>query len=389
MKRTLSLLLAGLLATLGIALGAAAPALADGPAAPVGPAAPCVPAAAYTETTDWVLASPGAGWTQVDQRTVTDTPASTEDSGWVTAVPAGDGWVQVDTRVITVGTGVFDYQRYSWTGGPTTVAPAWNGPSDPNWQANTKGSDSNGDPVGVVFQTGAPGKGNWFYWDAVERTQDVTQFRYERTIPAVTHEEYKFSFDHPAVDCPPPTDVCPDVPGDQTDPADCTIVPDPDACSNIPGVQAPGFVCFTTQPADVVATASEVSYNCGDDFSTVVTLTSTTSYVTADQGYTWTLGEPVSTSETTTIPAEVVACPTPEPGDPTDPTPTDPTDPTDDGGVTQATPAVVTTPIASPTASALPATGGPSGPAGLLALVTVGVGGALVIGSRRFGRAAR
>ena len=355
----------------------------------------------YTETTDWVLTSPGAGWTQVDQRTVTDTPASTETTDWVTSAPAGDGWAQIDTRVVQVGTGVFDYQRYSWTGGPTTVAPSWNGPSDPNWQANKSGTDSDGDPVGVVFQTGAPGKGNWFYWSATERMKNVTEYRFQRTIPAVTHEEYKFSFDHPAVDCPPPTDVCPDLPGDQTDPADCpapptdvcpdlpggqtdpadcAIEPDPDACANIPGVQAPGFVCFTTQPADVVATASEVSYNCGDDFSTVLTSTSTTSYVTADEGYTWTLGEPVTTSETTTVPTEVVACPTPEPGDTTDP------EPSDDAGITTATPAVDTTPVVTPTAQALPATGGPSGPAGLLALLTVGVGGALVIGSRRLGR---
>src|SRR3990172_9149916 len=47
----------------------------------------CVPVPAYTEyytgdfnleDADWVLASPGAGWYQVDERTVEDTPAVAE-----------------------------------------------------------------------------------------------------------------------------------------------------------------------------------------------------------------------------------------------------------------------------------------------------------------------
>ena len=40
---------------------------------------PCEPQDAWTETTGWVLKSPGAGWNQVDEKTVVDEEAYGRD----------------------------------------------------------------------------------------------------------------------------------------------------------------------------------------------------------------------------------------------------------------------------------------------------------------------
>ena len=42
---------------------------------------PCEPQDAWTDTTGWVLESPGAGWYQVDETTVVDQEAMTRSSG--------------------------------------------------------------------------------------------------------------------------------------------------------------------------------------------------------------------------------------------------------------------------------------------------------------------
>lgn len=162
-----------LLVSSGIALMAApAPAHAD----------ECVPSAAYTETTDWVDASPGVGWYQVDERQVLVTEG--------TEPVYGPG------------------QRYSWNPqGPydeSAGAPAWPTPSQGKWTANTDAylPGHDGEPIGVVFQQGGGNQGDnasWFYWEKVEVTPG--------TAP-VYRAEFKFSFDHPAVTCPtvePPT----------------------------------------------------------------------------------------------------------------------------------------------------------------------------------------
>lgn len=65
-----------------------------------------------------------------------------------------------------------EYQRYSWTGGPTIDAPTEVPPSG-NWQANTtnyEGAGHGDDLIGEPFQKDKPGKGNgdWFYWTATK-----------------------------------------------------------------------------------------------------------------------------------------------------------------------------------------------------------------------------
>jgi hypothetical protein len=147
----------------------------------------CVPSEAWTETTDWVLAAPGEGWRQVDQRTVVDEAAWTEE--------------------VVVG-----WQHYSWTGGPLEagVVPAVpSGPDDRDWQANTTQEPHAGNPHvtwldgtgwGLHYTShGSAGLADWFY---LQRLTEVVDH------PAVTHVELRYAFDHPAVVCPippPPT----------------------------------------------------------------------------------------------------------------------------------------------------------------------------------------
>lgn len=154
----------------------------------------CVPKDAYTETTGWVLASPGAGWRQVDKRTVTDKEAYDED--------------------------VFDHwQRYSHKGGwdSNTEPPPF--PSD-DWQANVQGDPHGVGHAGAYFRSnGNSGNGDWFYLEAV-----TTAVHHE----AVTHDEYKFAFDHPAVTCEPTKVAIPRfkvVYGDCENPATLRVYP--------------------------------------------------------------------------------------------------------------------------------------------------------------------
>ncbi len=131
---------------------------------------PCEPQDARTETTGWVLESPGAGWNQVDEKTVVDEEAWTEtvsESHW---------------------------QRYSWTGGPHVEDSPPSFPSD-DWQSNVQGDPHRIGAAGAYYVShGNSGRGDWFYLEWVEgETVDHE---------AVTHEEFRFAFDHPAVDCP-------------------------------------------------------------------------------------------------------------------------------------------------------------------------------------------
>ena len=146
----------------------------------------CVTSEAWTETTDWLLAAPGEGWRQVDQRTVVDEAAWTEEvfAGW---------------------------RHYSWTGGPLEagVVPAVpTGPDDRDWQANATHEPHTNNPHvtwldgtgwGLHYMShGSAGLADWFY---LQRLTDVVDH------PAVTHDEFRYAFDHPAVVCPtqPPT----------------------------------------------------------------------------------------------------------------------------------------------------------------------------------------
>lgn len=204
---------------------------------------PCVPSDAWTETTDWVLASPGEGWRQVDQRTVVDQEAYDE--------------VVQEAYV----------QHYSWTGGrratddPPTVVP----PHE-YWQPNTRSEphdNGGGNPAtwlneSLHYTANSCGSASWFY---LEHVPAVVVHH-----DAVTHEEFRFAFDHPAVVCPteppttqPPTTQPPTTPPTTQPPTaqppevlPTTATPSPEP-SEEPSEEA------TPQPDDVEVLGAEAS----------------------------------------------------------------------------------------------------------------------------------
>ena len=135
---------------------------------------PCEPQDAWTETTGWVLESPGADWYQVDEKTVVDEEAYDE------VVQEGvDQW-------------------YHWNGSNQDSPPP--PPSAAGW--NTDNGDHNGlknkpdYAPNTVFDASSKGGDNasWFFHSYAEEQTE----HYD----AVTHQEFKFALDHPAVDCP-------------------------------------------------------------------------------------------------------------------------------------------------------------------------------------------
>jgi len=152
-------------------------------AAPVAQATDGADPTCTTETTDWVTEPPlGDGWTQTDQRTVTDQEAYDETIIDSEAVPA---------------------QHYSYTGGPIQGTPSDLPPSD-NWQANTTlephyqgggvpasnpdGSDYVEGSSGLHYTSaGNSGLADWFYFQAAQPEQSHVVHH-----EAVTHEEFIF-----------------------------------------------------------------------------------------------------------------------------------------------------------------------------------------------------
>lgn len=134
------------------------------------------PGSPQTETTDWIAASPGAGWVQVDQRQVKVSDAT------------ADSWTD---RVWHTYTG-------SWK---QDGAPS---PADPNWHA-TSGDPQSENHAFAGHTPNVPyfvshndsGNGDWFLWratlvpghDAVYRTE----YRFERTVETPGHTEYSWS----------------------------------------------------------------------------------------------------------------------------------------------------------------------------------------------------
>jgi hypothetical protein len=135
---------------------------------------PCESQDAWTETTGWVLESPGAGWYQVDEKTVVDEEAYDE------VVQEGvDQW-------------------YHWNGsnqGPPPPPPPAAGWNTDNGNHNGLKSKPDYAPS-TVFDASSKGGNNasWFFHSYAEEQTE----HYD----AVTHQEFKFALDHPAVDCP-------------------------------------------------------------------------------------------------------------------------------------------------------------------------------------------
>ena len=132
---------------------------------------PCEPQDAWTDTSGWVLKSPGAGWDQIDKKTVVDQEASGESwTNQVWHVYAGNNNSDTAPSV--------DDSRWQATG------------ADPQSENHAFENHTPNVPYSVDK---ANGRGSdWFLWTAT-------------FVPGqaeVSHQEYKFAFDHPAVDCP-------------------------------------------------------------------------------------------------------------------------------------------------------------------------------------------
>ena len=131
---------------------------------------PCEPQDARTETTGWVLESPGAGWNQVDEKTVVD------EEAWTEAVSESH------------------WQRYSWTGGPHVEDSPPSFPSTIGSRTCRVTRTASVPRARTTSRTATP----------VEATGSTSSGSRSETVDheAVTHEEFRFAFDHPAVDCP-------------------------------------------------------------------------------------------------------------------------------------------------------------------------------------------
>lgn len=142
---------------------------------------PCVPAEAYTQTTDWVLVSPGDGWYQTDERVVVDKEAYDDPSTFEKVFYVLRGWDKDETP---------DINNPGWKPNPGQH----NGHPDPG--PNTPYTTGNDDSEN-------PKSRNWFYYSLTEIPGEHHD--------AVTHKEFRFSFDYPAQECPeePPL-ICED-----------------------------------------------------------------------------------------------------------------------------------------------------------------------------------
>lgn len=133
------------------------------------------------------------------------TVCETESTGWVTEAPQSDEWKLVDQRTIVdeeawteeiVISEAVPGQHYSYTGGPVEGNPTTVPPGD-DWQANTHQEPHKNNPnvtwvdevgVGLHYTShGSSGNADYFYYQPpVDAVIEVIEHE------AVTHEEFKF-----------------------------------------------------------------------------------------------------------------------------------------------------------------------------------------------------
>jgi LPXTG-motif cell wall-anchored protein len=193
-----------------------------------------------------------------------------QDASWVTAeLNPGSPYYQVDSRTVVdqeaydetvVDSEAIPSQHYSLKGNSgigKDEVPVF--PAD-YWQANSEQEppghyNSAQKPDGSLYQEGdsglhytshgSEGLRDWFYFQAA--VPAVTHIVHH---DAVTHEEFQYAQDHPAVDCPPvdlPKDATASV---GTTPADC----DSDGSATYASENASLVGEFETAPGDHVAT---------------------------------------------------------------------------------------------------------------------------------------
>lgn len=224
------ILAVGLLAAIPLLLTSSATATEDGGETT------CVPAEAYTETTDWVTESPGEGWYQVEERTIEGTPDLVEYrfKVWVPEYKTRHQYNKQTKTVVRHGNGnsaPILVSDWSWWPGNT---PKWSfddvevleSGDHGNWTERHGGHTDYYDRDYRYVKTGQSEQvedgGHWEYSEWLTESPGEGWVKYdERTTPGTPDsKEYRFAFDHPAVECP--TD-----PTDPTDPP-TTDTPDPE-----------------------------------------------------------------------------------------------------------------------------------------------------------------
>jgi hypothetical protein len=227
---------------------------------------PCVPADAWTETIEHPEVSHVVHHEAVTHVVHHDAVTHTVHIIDVDATP--EVWANFSP----------DHQE-----GPFTGPPAFPFDERGTWHLhdNIPGGHEGSDGV---YQRDNPGSGraDWFY-------------RHNATLE-VSHDEVvvdQQAYDETVVD---------------TEAYDETVV-DEEAWTET--IEHPAVTCEGDQPDPLVQVSSSTSYECGDDFQTTETVTTTTEYVLVEGE--WVLGEPVSETVTETADHAVVPCDTDEP----------------------------------------------------------------------------
>lgn len=136
-----------------------------------------------TETTGWVLESPGEGWVQIDERTVVDQEAWEEVVVISEAIPAQHYSLKGNSGIGTDEVPVFpaDYWQAN-----THLEPHYQGNGVPTQKPD--GSPYVEGDSGLHYASNeSSGKRDWFYFQpAVDEVTEIIKH------DAVTHQEYKF-----------------------------------------------------------------------------------------------------------------------------------------------------------------------------------------------------
>ena len=157
-----------------------------------------------TERSGWVREVPaGSGWVQLldeaGERWVEDSPATRETTDWLRTSP-GSGWATIAERQVVDVNGVEgDWVNYTWKGGPVTGAPAFPGEDIKNWQRNNGNHNGHPQPTdadkpGLTYQRGEAGNADWFHWEFEGQVDEVThtEYRFAKDTPAVAHQEFSY-----------------------------------------------------------------------------------------------------------------------------------------------------------------------------------------------------
>lgn len=182
-----------------------------------------VPETIDVETTDWLAASPGEGWVEVDHKSIV-----------VPAVPAtSDVWTNKTWHNYTGN-------QPSSNQPPSLGDPKWHSvPADPQSQNHAFESHTPNVPYNV--SNGHSGRGSWFLWTATlvpgnpgRPAETQHQYKYEKTTTTPGYTEYSWSVyertnkpAEAATECSPEEPTTPETPPEPTTTPESTTPDEP------------------------------------------------------------------------------------------------------------------------------------------------------------------